>query len=106
VYLPGEKMFVDCDGQTIPIYTSTDGTVASASLFVAVLGASNKTFVEAFPNQKLACWIAAHVHAYGFFSGVSKITVPDNTKTAVIKACRYEPFCTLPIRKWLSITAP
>jgi transposase len=91
VHLPGEKMFVDWAGQTIPIYTSTDGTVASASLFVAVLGASNKTFVEAFPNQKLASWISAHAHAYAFFGGVSKITVPDNAKTAVIKACRYEP---------------
>jgi len=91
VHPPGEKMFVDWAGQTIPIYTSTDGTVAPASLFVAVLGASNKTFVQAFPNQKLACWIAAHVHAYAFFGGVSKITVPDNTKTAVIKTCRYEP---------------
>jgi len=91
VHPPGEKMFVDWAGQTIPIYTATDGTIASASLFVAVLGASNKTYVEAFPNQKLVCWIAAHVHAYGFFGGASKITVPDNTKTAVIKACRYEP---------------
>ena len=91
VHPPGEKMFVDWAGQTIPIYTSTDGTAASAFLFVAVLGASNKTFAEAFPNQKLASWITAHTHAYAFFGGVSKVTVPDNTKTAVIQACRYEP---------------
>lgn len=91
VHPPGEKMFVDWAGPTIPIYLSTDGTVAAASLFVAVLGASNKTFAQAFPNQKLASWIAAHVHAYTFFGGVSKVTVPDNPKTAVVKACRYEP---------------
>lgn len=91
VHPPGEKMFVDWAGQTIPIYLSTDGTVAAASLFVAVLGASNKTFAQAFPNQKLVSWIAAHVHAYTFFGGVSKVTVPDNPKTAVVKACRYEP---------------
>jgi transposase len=88
---PGEKMFVDWAGQTVPIYNSADGTVAPAFLFVAVLGASNKTYAEAFLNQKLPAWITAHGHAYGFFGGVPKVTVPDNPKTAVIQACRYEP---------------
>ena len=91
VHRPGEKMFVDWAGQTVPIYNSADGTVAPAFLFVAVLGASNKTYAEAFLNQKLASWISAHAHAYGFFGGVSKVTVPDNPKTAVVKACRFEP---------------
>lgn len=91
VHPPGEKMFVDWAGQTIPICSSADGTVAPAFLFVAVLGASNKTYVEAFLNQKLPSWITAHCHAYAFFNGVAKVTVPDNPKTAVTKACRYEP---------------
>ncbi len=87
---PGEKMFVDWAGQTVPIYHS-DGTVSTASLFVAVLGFSNKTFAEAFPNQQLPSWIAAHCKAYAYYGGVSKVTVPDNTRTAVTKPCRYEP---------------
>ena len=90
VHLPGEKMFVDWAGQTVPLYQA-DGTVSQAQVFVAVLGASNKTFAEAFANQQLAAWIAAHGHAYAFFQGVARVTVPDNPKTAVIKACRYEP---------------
>ena len=90
VHLPGEKMFVDWAGQTVPIYHE-DGSISSAQLFVAVLGASNKTFAEAFTNQQLASWIAAHCHAYAFFQGVARVTVPDNPKTAVIKSCRYEP---------------
>jgi len=89
-HLPGEKMFVDWAGQTVPIYHS-DGTISAASLFVAVLGFSNKTYAEAFPNQQLPSWIAAHCHAFSFYGGVSKVTVPDNTKTAVTKPCRYEP---------------
>ncbi len=89
-HLPGEKMFVDWAGQTVPIYHS-DGTVSAASVFVAVLGFSNKTYAEAFPNQQLPSWIAAHCHAFSFYGGVSKVTVPDNPKTAVIKPCRYEP---------------
>jgi transposase len=91
VHVPGERMFVDWAGQTVPIHNASDGTTAAAHLFVAVLGASNKTFVEAFPNEQLPCWIAGHCHAYAFFGGVTKITVPDNPKTGVIRPCRYEP---------------
>ena len=90
VHLPGEKMFVDWAGQTMPIY-NPDGTESAAQIFVAVLGFSNKTFAEAFPNQQLASWVAAHCHAYTFFNGVTRVTVPDNPKTAVTKPCRYEP---------------
>jgi transposase len=60
-------------------------------LFVAVLGASNKTYAEAFQNEQLEAWIAAHCHAYTFFGGVARITVPDNLKTGVVRPCRYEP---------------
>lgn len=91
VHLPGEKLFVDWAGQTVPIRNSADGTVAPAFIFVAVLGASNKTYAEAFLNQKLPSWLTAHCHAYEFFGGVPKVTVPDNPKTAVVKTCRYEP---------------
>ena len=59
--------------------------------FVAVLGFSNKTFAEAFANQQLASWVSAHGHAYDFFEGVARVTVPDNPKTGVTKPCRYEP---------------
>jgi transposase len=91
VHLPGEKMFVDWAGQTVPIHNGHDGTVSEAHLFVAVLGASNKTFAQAFADEKLASWIAAHCHAYAFFQGVAKVTAPDNLKTGVVQPCRYEP---------------
>ena len=91
VHLPGEKMFVDWAGQTVPIHNSQDGTISQAHLFVAVLGASNKTYAEAFDDEKLSSWIAAHCHAYTFFAGVAKVTVPDNLKTGVAQPCRYEP---------------
>lgn len=87
---PGEKMFVDWAGQTVPIQEA-DGVVSQASVFVAVLGASNKTFAQAFASQKLPAWIEAHCAAYAFFGGVARVTVPDNPKTGVTTACRYEP---------------
>ena len=41
--------------------------------------------------MKIANWIDAHVRAYEYFGGVPKITIPDNTKTAVIKPDRVDP---------------
>ena len=90
VHVPGEKVFVDWAGQTVPI-TQPDGSLQPASVFVAALGASHRIFAEAFPDQKLGSWIAAHVHAYAFYGGVPLLTVPDNTKTGITLACRYEP---------------
>ncbi|MDO8690474.1 MAG: IS21 family transposase, partial [Dehalococcoidia bacterium] len=87
----GEKTFVDWAGPTIPwINTLTDQS-EEASLFIAVLGASNYTFAEAFANQQLANWIEAHVRAFSFFGGVSQVLVPDNARTGVHRACYYEP---------------
>jgi transposase len=87
---PGRKLFVDWAGQTTPIY-HPDGTITQASLFVAVLGFSNRIFAEAFPDQQLDSWISAHIHVFEFLNGVTAAVVPDNPKTAVIHANQYEP---------------
>jgi transposase len=88
----GEKLFVDFPGLTIPIYDeATLELNFKAELFVAVLGASNYLFCEALRSQGLEHWIAAHVHAFEFFGGCPEIVVPDNLKSGVTKAHRYEP---------------
>ena len=55
------------------------------------LGASSYTYAEATRDQQLEAWIQAHIHALEFFGGVPTLAVPDNTKTAVTRACRYDP---------------
>jgi len=90
----GERMFVDWAGMTIPLWDAKTGQSRPAHLFVAVLGASNYTFAEAVENTRLPAWIEAHIHAWEFFGGVTRLTVPDNLKTAVTYACRYEPELT------------
>ncbi len=90
-HVPGEKLFVDWAGQSIPIDESRTEGKFKASIFVAVLGGSQKVFARAYENQKLPAWIDAHVKAFEFFGGVSKLVVPDNPKTAVTYPCRYEP---------------
>lgn len=87
----GEKMFVDYAGPTLPVVDKDTGEVQHAQIFVAVLGASNYTFVEAHPAQTLQSFIGGHVHAFAFFGGTPQLVVPDNLKAAVFKADRYEP---------------
>ena len=87
----GEKLFVDFPGMTIAITDPDTGEVWQAQLFVAVLGASNYTYAEALPSQALPHWIAGHVHAFEAFGGCTLIIVPDNLRSGVTRAHRYEP---------------
>jgi transposase len=87
----GEKLFVDWAGPTVAIHDSKTGETAPASLFVAVLGASNYTFAHAAMGQHLANWIDCHIRAFEFMGGTPKLIVPDNPRTGVDRACRYEP---------------
>jgi transposase len=87
----GEKLFVDYAGDTIPVYPGAAGDATAAAIFVAVLGASSYTYSEATGTQGLADWIGAHMRAFEFLGGVPEIVVPDNLKSGVVKACRYEP---------------
>ena len=90
-HTPGERMFVDWAGATIPIHNRSTGEIAPAPLFVATLGASSYTYAEAARNQQLDSWIQVNMHALEFYGGVPQLSVPDNTKTGVTKACRYDP---------------
>ena len=83
-YMPGEKMFVDYSGMTVPVVDKATGEIHKAQIFVCVLGASGYTFVHATPSQKQEDFILSHVLAYAFFGGVPKINVPDNLKSAII----------------------
>lgn len=87
----GEKMFVDWAGDSIPIYDQRTGVITPASLFVAVLGASTYTFARATLSQDLGNWVGCHVAAFEYYLGAPKLVVPDNPRTGVDRACRYEP---------------
>jgi len=87
----GEKLFVDWAGAKIPIHSRDSDAVHEAPLFVAVLGASSYTYAEACWSQDMGCWIGAHVRTFEFIGGLPELVVPDNTRTGVSRACRYEP---------------
>lgn len=91
LHIAGEKCFIDYCGPTVSIISPSTGECRQAQIFVAVMGASNYTWAEATWTQSLPDWLLSHVRALEFFGGVPEILVPDNLKSAVSRACRYDP---------------
>jgi transposase len=87
----GEKTFVDFSGSGLDVVDPLTGDRQTAVLFIAVLGASNLTYVEPVLHQDLPTWIGCHVRACEYFGGTSEIWVPDNPRVGVRKANKYEP---------------
>jgi transposase len=53
--------------------------------------ASPSSICSRYGPDALADGLRPHVRAFEFYEGVPKLVVPDNTKTSVTKACRYDP---------------
>ena len=83
IHIPGDKMFVDFCGRTVRVNPPSKEAF-QAQIFVAVLGASNYTFVLAVRSQAIRDWIKCIVAAFQFFGGVPNWIVSDNLKSAVI----------------------
>jgi len=96
----GEKCFVDYCGQTVPIINADTGEIHAAEVFVAVLGASNKTYAEATWSQQLPDWLGSHVRMFDYFGGCTALVVPDNLKSGVTRACRYDPDLNPSYQQW------
>jgi len=91
VHKAGEKIFIDFSGKTVDIIDPKTGVVTTAELFIGVLPASGYPFVKAIASQKKRDFIDAHTDMFAYFDGVSELLVPDNLKSAVIKADNYDP---------------
>ena len=87
----GDKMYVDFAGEKLPYVDEHTGEILHAEVFVAILGWSQYAYVEAMRNQTAEEFIAACENALHFFEGVPLAIVPDNLKSAVVKASKYEP---------------
>jgi transposase len=90
-HIAGEKLFIDYSGPTVDVINQATGEIRTAQIFVAVLGGSSYTYAEATWSQGLADWIASHVRTFEFMGGVTKLLIPDNLRSAITKACRYDP---------------
>src|SRR5215469_15960707 len=88
---PGDRMEVDWAGDTAFILHNITGEKIPVYIFVAVLPYSGYAYAEGFLSQNLGSWISAHVNAYNFYGGATRILTPDNLKTGVQKADWYSP---------------
>jgi transposase len=91
VHRAGEKLFIDYSGKGIELIDRETGEITQTELFVASLGASKYTYAEATRTQTLPDWIGSHIRMFEFFGSSTEILVPDNLKSAIKTACRYEP---------------
>jgi transposase len=80
----GEEVEVDWAGSTMSYINPDTGEERPAYIFVSVLPASNYPFAYAYGDIKMPNWIDAHVRAFEYYGGVPRITISDNTKTAVV----------------------
>ena len=87
----GDKVFIDFSGKHLQIVDKKSGEIKDVEVFVAVLGASQYTYVEAVASQKKHDWIKVNQNTFHYFGGVPRAIVPDCLKTAVQKANKYEP---------------
>ena len=82
---PGEEAQVDFV-YAGKVYDPDRGVLRRCWLFVMVLCHSRHFFCDLVFDQKVGTWIRLHVEALAFFGGVPRVIVPDNLKSAVIRA--------------------
>jgi transposase len=87
----GDKLYVDFAGVKLSIVDKETGELIEVEVFVAILGASQLTYVEAVMSQQKEDFIAACENTLHYIGGVPAAIVPDNLKAAVTKSHRYEP---------------
>ena len=93
-YEPGDIMMVDFAGKKLR-YTHPDtGEVISVEVFIAILPFSGLIFCKAVPTQRTADFITCINDMLKFYGAVAKTILCDNLKTAVSRACKYEPVFT------------
>ncbi|HWJ30287.1 MAG TPA: IS21 family transposase, partial [Flavisolibacter sp.] len=87
----GDKLYIDFAGDKLSILDLDGGEILDVEVFVAILGCSQLTYVEAVYSQKKEDLIGACENALHYCGGVPAAIVPDNLRSAVNKSSRYEP---------------
>lgn len=87
---PGDKMYVDFAGSRLGVVDASSGEIIPVEVFVSVLGYSGLTYVRACQSQQKEDFLSCIVYALDYYGGVPKVLVPDNLKSGVDKAHRYE----------------
>ena len=87
----GEQLYADFTGKKLAYTDAKTGQESKAEVFLTVLGYSGYIFCEATQDQKKASVFGALVRSLEYYGGVPQAIIPDNMKTMVNTAHRYEP---------------
>jgi len=87
----GDMIYADFTGKKMHYIDPETGEIKPAEIFLTVLGASQLIYVEGARSQQLEDWIWVNENAWRYYGGTTKGICPDNLKSAVTKACNYEP---------------
>lgn len=91
VHRLGEKIFMDFAGDKLHYVDRSTGKKILAEVLLLTLGYSNYTLAVAMPSQKNENLIEGFVSLISRLGAITAAIVPDNLKSAVTKADRYEP---------------
>lgn len=90
-HIGGEKLFVDYSGTKPQIRDVLTGLDREVELLVMAWGLSQCIYAEGQESQRLPDWINGHRRGYEYYGCAPRFEVDDNLKSAVSKACRYDP---------------
>ncbi len=90
-HIAGEKLYIDFAGSRLSYIDRETGQIIYCQVFVACLPYSDYSFCMAVRSQCVEDFIYALDCCLRKIGGVPKVLVPDNLKSAIIKANNYEP---------------
>ena len=96
----GDKLFVDFAGKKLSYWDPDTGEAKEVEVFVAILGASQLTFVMAVESQRREDFLRALTEALEYIGAVPRAVVTDNLKSAVTRADKYEPDLNPALAEW------
>lgn len=91
IHQPGDKMFIDFAGDKLTYIDRSSGLLVRVEVLLLTLGYSNYTLAIGLPSQVKEDVIEGLAKLISRLGGVTSAVVPDNMKTAVTSADRYDP---------------
>jgi len=86
----GMELFIDFTGKKIPYFSPELNAVTESEVLITILGGSGYFYVEATGSQKVEDFVLGITNSIHHFGGVSKVFIPDNLKSGVTSANKYQ----------------